>query len=105
MSEGPPPLAERRERLVALAAAQRRALAADVEPWRRPLSIADRGVSAARFIRNHPAWIVAAAVAPVALRGGGIGTWLRRGFVVFQIVRRLGGRESPVRFGTRSSQS
>lgn len=82
-------LADRRARLIALAAAQRRRLAADVEPWRRPLSIADRGIAAARFIGHHPAWIVGSAVAPVAMRATGLGTWFRRGLAAWQIVRGL----------------
>jgi hypothetical protein len=84
------PLAERRARLIALAAAQRRKLAADVEPWRRPLSLADRGLAAARFIGRHPAWILGTAVvAPVALPAAGMGPWLRRGVLAWHFVRRL----------------
>lgn len=92
MSEGVRPLAERRASLIALAAAQRRRLSADVEPWRRPLSIADRGIAAARFIGGHPAWIVGTALAPVALGTAGLGMWLRRGFAALQIARGLGYR-------------
>ena len=92
MSEGPPPLALRRARLIALAEAQRRRLAADVEPWRKPLSLADRGIAAARFIGNHPAWMVGAAVAPMAFRTTPLGTWFRRGLAAFQIVRGLRNR-------------
>lgn len=87
-----PPLAERRARLILLAAAQRRRLAADIEPWRKPLSIADRGLAAARFIGQHPAWIVGTAVAPMALRTGGVGRWFRRGLAAWQIVRGLRAR-------------
>ena len=83
------PLAERRAGLIALAAAQRRRLAGDVEPWRRPLSIADRGLAAARFIGHHPAWILGSAVAPVAIGAAGLGTWFRRGLAAWQIVRGL----------------
>lgn len=89
MKNYPAPLAERRARLVSLAAAQRRALAAGVDPWRRPLSIADRGIAAVRFIKAHPAWIIGAAIAPRALQAGRFGGWLRRGFVAWQIVSRL----------------
>lgn len=92
MTEGTPPLAERRRHLITLAAAQRRRLAADVEPWRKPLSLADRGIAAARFIGHHPAWIVASAVAPMAIRATSLGTWVRRGLAAFQIVRGLRGR-------------
>lgn len=83
------PLEERRARLVSLAGAQRRALANCFEPWRRPLTIADRGIAAMRFIRAHPAWIIAGALAPRALQAGRLGGWLRRGFMAWQIVSRL----------------
>jgi YqjK-like protein len=89
VTEAPPPLALRRASLIALAQAQRLRLAADVEPWRRPLSIADRGIAAARFIGSHPVWTVGAAVAPVALRTAGLATWFRRGLMAWQIVRGL----------------
>ncbi len=89
MSDGRSSLVERRDRLIALAAAQRRRLAADVEPWRRPLSIVDRALAAVRFIGHHPAWVVGSAVAPVALRATSLGTWFRRGLTAWQIVREL----------------
>ena len=87
MTTGPPPLAERRAGLIALAAVQRRRLAADVEPWRRPLSMADRGIAAVRFIGHHPVWTVGSALAPVAISAAGLGTWFRRGLAAWQIVR------------------
>ena len=89
MNEGLPPLALRRASLIALAAAQRKRLEADVEPWRGPLSLADRGIAAARFIGHHPAFIVGSAIAPVAFRATGLGTWVRRGLAAWQIVRGL----------------
>jgi hypothetical protein len=87
--EGTPPLSERRARLIVLAAAQRRRLASNVEPWRKPLSIADRGIAAARFIGHHPVWTVGSALAPVAIGATGLGTWFRRGLAAWQIVRGL----------------
>lgn len=83
------PLLERRERLVALAASQRRALAADVQVWSRPLSFVDRAAAALRFVANHPLWIIGSALAPPALRGGGFGAWVRRGAVAVRIARGL----------------
>jgi len=53
-------LAERRERLIAQAAAQRMVLAQNIEPWRVPLARADQGLAALRYIKNHPAWVVGA---------------------------------------------
>jgi hypothetical protein len=87
MSNGSSPLASRRARLIEMAAAQRLRFAADVEPWRRPLAIVDRGIAAARFIRGHPAWLLGAGV---ALRAAGLGPSFRQGFAAWLILRRLG---------------
>ena len=85
-------LAERRERLVAKAAAQRMALAQYIEPWRIPLARADQGLAALRFIKSHPAWLVGGGVLLAALRPGRVGKWLRRGWVTWQILHQLRGR-------------
>ena len=85
-------LAERRERLVAQAAAQRMALAQNIEPWRKPLARADQGLAALRYIRSHPAWIVGGDALLVILRPGRIGKWLGRGWVTWQMIHKLRGR-------------
>jgi hypothetical protein len=82
-------LAERREHLVAQAAAQRTALAQNVAPWRAPLALADRGVAALRYIRHHPVLMVGATLIVAAFRTKRAGGWLRRGWVVWQLGRRL----------------
>ena len=85
-------LAERRERLISLAASQRIALAESIEPWRTPLAIADRGLEALRYLKRHPGWIVAGAATLVALRPVPIGKWLRRGWAAWLVMRKLRGR-------------
>lgn len=85
-------LAERRERLVAQAAAQRMALAQNIEPWRKPLARADQGLAALRYIGSHPAWIVGGVVLLAILRPGRIGKWLGRGWVTWQMLHKLRGR-------------
>jgi hypothetical protein len=82
-------LAERRSQLVAQAAAQRTALAHTVEPWRARLALADQGVAVFRYIRCHPALLVGAALLLAAWRPRRVGTWLQRGWVVWQVGRRL----------------
>jgi hypothetical protein len=82
-------LAERRERLIAQAAAQRVALAQSIEPWRTPLALADQGLAALRYIKRNPAWIVGGVVLLAALRPGRAGKWLRRGWVTWQIMQKL----------------
>jgi YqjK-like protein len=84
-------LAERRSLLIAQAAVQRSALALNVAPWRARLSLADRGIAAVRYVRGHPALIVGAALLFAALRPRRVGTWLQRGWMAWQIGRRLRG--------------
>lgn len=82
-------LAERRERLIAQAAAQRMALAQSIEPWRVPLARVDQGLAALRYVRNHPAWIVGGAALLVALRPSRVGRWLQLGWVTWRIRHKL----------------
>jgi len=92
MSEKRNRLAERRERLVAQAAAQRRALARDMDRWRTPLALADQGLAALRYIRIHPQWLIGSVVLLVALRPRRVGKWLGSGWVSWRVMRRLIGR-------------
>ena len=87
-------LAERRERLIAQAAAQRMMLGQNIEPWRIPLSLADRGLAALRYIMNHPTWIVGGVALLAVLRPGrvGIGKWVQRGWLTWQLIRKLRSR-------------
>ena len=82
-------LAERREHLVAQAAAQRTALAQHAAPWRAPLALADRGVEALRTVRRHPGWLLAAVLLLVALRPGRAGKLTRVAWVGWQVGRRV----------------
>ena len=84
-------LAERRERLVAQAAAQRVVLAQNIEPWRIPLALADQGLTVLRYIKRNPEWIVGGVVLLAALRPGHVGKWLGRGWVTWQVVQKLRG--------------
>ncbi len=85
-------LAERRECLVTQAAIQRQVLAQNLEPWRMPLALADQGLTALHFIKNYPAAWVAGVVLLAALRPGRVGKWLRRGWIMWQIMHKLRGR-------------
>jgi len=92
MSEKLIRLSERRELLVAQAAAQRMALAQSIEPWRIPLARVDQGLAALRFVRSHPAtWIVGGAALLAALRLGRAGKWLQLGWVTWQMSHKLRG--------------
>lgn len=82
-------LAERRERLITQAAAQRMALAQNIEPWRIPLARVDRGLAALRYIKSHPVWIVGGAALLAALRPRRVGKWLQLGWVTWQMRHKL----------------
>jgi hypothetical protein len=85
-------LAERRERLVAQAAAQRMTLAQSIEPWRAPLARVDQGLAALRYIKRHPAWIIGGVALLAALRPGRVGKWLGRGWIAWQMMHKSRGR-------------
>jgi len=82
-------VAERRALLLAKIAGQREDLGRNIEVWGRPLTMVDRGLAALRFVAHHPAWILGSVFAPTALQPGRLGSWLRRGAAVFQLVGRL----------------
>jgi len=84
-------LAERRQQLVAQAAAQRTILAYTLEPWRARLARVDRGVAVLRYIRRHPVLMVGASLLLAALRPRRVGRWLQHGLLVWQLGRRLRG--------------
>lgn len=82
-------LAERRERLVAQAAAQRTVLAQNLEPWRAPLALADRGVAALRYARRNPALLVGAMLMIAVLRPKRLGRGLGPAWTAWQLGHRL----------------
>jgi hypothetical protein len=84
-------VAQRRERLIAQAAAQRRALGQAIEPWRTPLALTDQGLNALRYVRHHPQWLIGGIVLLAVLRPRGLGKWLGRGWVSWQLLHRLRG--------------
>lgn len=59
---------EKRARLVADAEAQRRALSEGIAGCRRLLSVADRAIALARWLRARPYLVVAAAAAIAVMR-------------------------------------
>jgi YqjK-like protein len=61
-------LAQRRERLVARASEQRSAIAESLAGCRTMLSVADRGLTFGRWMREHPAAIAIATAVLVAVR-------------------------------------
>lgn len=82
-------LAERRERLVNESAQQRLTLAQNIEPWRLPLTLADRGITALHYIKHHPEWMVGGVVLLLALRPHRVMKWLGRGLLTWQMLHEL----------------
>lgn len=82
-------LAERRSLLVKQAAAQRMALTHQLTPWRARLALADRGIAVFRYVGRRPSLMVGAALLLAALRPRRAGKWLQRGWIMWQIGRRL----------------
>lgn len=83
-------LAQRRERLVLEAAQQRMQFAQAIEAWRGPLTLADQGLAAISFIKNHPFYVAGISAILVRLfRKSFIGKWLLRGKIALQLVQKL----------------
>ena len=86
-------LAARREHLVAQAAEQRILLAQNIETWRAPFALADRGLEAVRYIKRHPICAAGASLGLLtAMRSSRASKWLQRGWLVWQVVRKLRGK-------------
>jgi hypothetical protein len=87
MNEKSRQLAERRERLVAQAAAQRARLARDIEPLRVPMARVDLALSVLRFVKRHPVWLAGGVALVAALRPGYAGA----GWVAWRMMQKLRG--------------
>jgi len=57
-----------RAHLLARAAVERERLLVRLQAWEAPLSLVDRAVAAAHYVRRHPQWLVAAALLIAVLR-------------------------------------
>lgn len=82
-------LAERRERLTAKIELQRGELARHVAPWKGVFAVADKGVEAVRYLRQHPGLVAGAVGFLVALRPRRAITWLRRGWSMWKMVQKV----------------
>lgn len=82
-------LAKRRKHLLEQSAAQRIVLAQNVEPLRAPLLLMDRGVTALRYLKQHPAVLVGASLMLATLRLKHTGKWAQRVWIGWQLGRRL----------------
>lgn len=90
-------LSERRATLVARSAQQRTEVAQAMEPWRRPLALADKGLDVVRYIRQRrPVFLAGVMVIAAIWRPKSMLGWLRRGWGVWRTAqaarRRLSGQ-------------
>lgn len=84
-------LAERRQQLILQAAEQRIALTQNLAPLRKSIALADTGIAAVKYVKQHPVLMVGGATLLGLLRPTRLGKWLQRGLVVFEIARNLRG--------------
>jgi hypothetical protein len=82
-------LAERRERLIALAALQRSGFSRNLSPFKAGCAVADKGVMAVRYLQQHPALVAGGVGLLVALRPRKAFGWLRRGWFAWRVVQKL----------------
>jgi len=85
-------LSERRSRLVMQVDAQRTALVHQLQPWRGRLALADQGMAAFHYFKSHAAVMIGSALLVALLRPRFTGRWLRRGWMLWQLGRRLRSR-------------
>jgi len=73
-------LANRRSILLENIEIQRMDLANISLDLQKPLTLADAGLKAVRFMRNHPGWVAGGFAALLSLRGKGIAGMARKGW-------------------------
>ena len=78
----------KRQRLIAQAALQRTLLAQDMDAWRKPLAMADKGLSVLHYIKQHPALVAGATLLSIT-KPTGVGKWLRRSLIVWQVAKKV----------------
>ena len=82
-------LAERRQRLIALAASQRSEFSRNLSPLKAGCAVADKGVKAVRYLQQHPALVAGGVGLMVALRPRKAFNWLKRGWFAWRMVQKL----------------
>lgn len=82
-------LARRKERLIARIEQQRIVISVACLQWRKPLSVVDRGIAIAIYLKSHPL-VLAAGVAAAAIVGRrNLLHWAGRGLFVWRAWRSM----------------
>lgn len=84
-----PDLQARRARLLARSAALRGTLVREAAAWKRPLGVADGALVALRWVHAQRYWLVGAGALLLATRPRRALRWLRRGWWLWRLSRRL----------------
>jgi len=82
-------IALKRQRLQLRCAEQRLALRRDLGEFAPLFSVADTVQAGVAYLRQHPEWLVGAAMVLVVARPRAVWRWLQRGLVAWQVARRL----------------
>ncbi|MDD2832622.1 MAG: YqjK-like family protein [Methylotenera sp.] len=82
-------LAERRRKLINKAAAQRVLLSVEMEPLKKPLAVADRGLEIFHFFRQHPILMLGVTSVISAINPSRISKWLQTSLSVLQLARSI----------------
>jgi hypothetical protein len=82
-------IAERREQLLKKVAEQRVDLGKNIEPLLSTLSLADKGLSAVRYVKQHPVLAIGATALFGLLQRTRAGKWLRRGWAATLLMRNI----------------
>ena len=82
-------LTTHRQQLLALIEAQRNQFEHDASILHAPLNLADKGLSVVRYLYHHPVLTLGSTLLLATRRPRGMGKWLRRGWMVWQVARGL----------------
>jgi hypothetical protein len=82
-------LALKRQRLQLKCAEQRLALRRDLTEFAPVFSAADTVQAGIAYVRQHPEWLVGAAVVLLVARPRALFRWLQRGLVAWQVARQV----------------
>lgn len=73
-------IVQRRHRLLTEIKSQRMDMAEISRQWQKPLALADTGLKAVRFMRDHPGLVSGTFAALLSLRGMGIADLAKKGW-------------------------
>jgi hypothetical protein len=82
-------LALKRQRLQLKSAEQRLSLRRDLTEFAPVFSAADTVQAGIAYVRQHPEWLVGAAVVLLVARPRALFRWLQRGLVAWQVARQV----------------